>query len=441
MIAAAVSCGEPPAPTPADPPPSPRVEAPAPTPRLDLDEVVTRARAARASLDRGALRDASEVLQRAALEDDVRAPEARAEVVRCLAALALEQRLAAALGGPSGAAALEAAELLAQQADAALAQLASDPRSDPWTAGLRTSIELARGGDVAQRWPRILLPGSAEGAAAPDVLLALIALAEATPRASDDLVDRLRTAGNPADGWLPTLAGAVLAARTGRRDQAGALAAAVLEATPGHPLASEVLGVVRAPAPAPVAVAAASPPSQPSPPEPAAAPEPTPSPPESAPEPAATPAPSPAPKPTPKPAAKPAPKPTAPPAAGAPAAASGGGDPVATMIDEGCAKVRGGNAQAGLELLTKAHDRKPGDPEITLCLAEANDALGRSSTALSLAERVLRVRPRDKKARLLAGKLEAKAGNDGAAREHYGMVLQIDPGESTAKAWMDAHPP
>ena len=90
-------------------------------------------------------------------------------------------------------------------------------------------------------------------------------------------------------------------------------------------------------------------------------------------------------------------------------------------------------------MLRKAFDLKPGSSKVTLCMAEGQAKLGRTASATSLVERVLRSSPNNVKARLLAAKLADKSGNKSAALAHYRKVLEVQPDNAKAKAYVDAN--
>jgi tetratricopeptide (TPR) repeat protein len=107
------------------------------------------------------------------------------------------------------------------------------------------------------------------------------------------------------------------------------------------------------------------------------------------------------------------------------------------LVRRGCDLVSKRKANEGLDLLREAHDLKPGATDVTLCMAEAYAALGRSRSALAMAERVLARNPQHERARLLAARSAAKANDVRGATMHYRAVLQRDPNHGEAKAYVD----
>ncbi|MGH1341578.1 MAG: tetratricopeptide repeat protein [Nannocystales bacterium] len=106
------------------------------------------------------------------------------------------------------------------------------------------------------------------------------------------------------------------------------------------------------------------------------------------------------------------------------------------LLAEGCKLVRSGDPGAGFNVLKKAHDIKPGGARVTLCMAQAQDKLGRAASALALVDRVLRKSPNNKTALLLAARLESAQGNKSTAETHYRKVLTLDPENAKAKKFL-----
>jgi len=109
----------------------------------------------------------------------------------------------------------------------------------------------------------------------------------------------------------------------------------------------------------------------------------------------------------------------------------------AELTTEGCKLVRSGKAQQGFSLLQRAFDLNPRDTKVTQCMAEAHLKLGRLPSARAMVERVLRSSGKNKRALLLAAKIEDKMGAKRAATDYYRRVLAIDPDHATAKAYVD----
>ena len=106
------------------------------------------------------------------------------------------------------------------------------------------------------------------------------------------------------------------------------------------------------------------------------------------------------------------------------------------LLDEGCKLVRSGEAAEGFKVLKEAHDLQPGGAKVTLCMAQAQDKLGRGASALALVDRVIRKQPKNKTALLLAARLEAEQGNRSTAEDYYRRILEIDPENAKAKSFL-----
>lgn len=109
------------------------------------------------------------------------------------------------------------------------------------------------------------------------------------------------------------------------------------------------------------------------------------------------------------------------------------------LVDEGCSKARSGDPDEALELLLTAFDIQPASTRVTLCMAKAHHRAGREASARSLTERVLRRSPTHRQARLLAAELEDARGNVAAAIAHYQKVLDGDPDHAAAVAYLERH--
>lgn len=72
-------------------------------------------------------------------------------------------------------------------------------------------------------------------------------------------------------------------------------------------------------------------------------------------------------------------------------------------------------------------------------MAEAHHALGRDASARALCDRALRKSPSDRRALLLAAELEIARGNDSAALGHYRKILENNPDDAKAKAYVESH--
>jgi tetratricopeptide (TPR) repeat protein len=455
-----------------------RVDATAPThaqamaqtsavPAPPIADLTARARAARLALDVRTLQELDAALARA-IEDATLAPKAaaaRLERVDVLATLALEASLRGGLAPQQAQATAKVVSTAVAQGRELLAAAEKDGADPGRLRAAAARFDLAAGEPVADREPMVLLPTYR------DAELRLAVLAEPLWRpaateepmgdpALDDLVTTLR--GQPRSVLLDLLLAAALAKKEDR-DGALAVLGEVLAEVPAQPTAAAMrialgdtqvavadpampsdpfgarpsLGPVAVadpsapePAPGPETKLAAEPEPEPEPqPEPKAEPEPD--------EPNAEPTPAPEPEPEPKPAPKADPKPKPKKPDPKPRAKASGD--FESLLDEGCKLARGSDPAKGLDLLQKAHDRKPGGAKVTLCMAEAHAKLGRDASARALCDRVLRSSPAHKGANLLMAKLEDKKGNTKAALVHYRRVLEGDPDHAVAKAYVEKH--
>ncbi len=306
---------------------------------------------------------------------------------------------------------------------------------------IEARLDLAEGRDITVLHPVVLMPDY------PDAELRLAALSRPLFTERDDksewgegelaeLTTELRRA-TPQTGLSRLLLAMALEA-AGDGSAAESEAKAVLSQTPGQPLA---VAMQAPPAPRGTAAArpvevdsepAVEPPPEPAP-KPAVDPEPEPaSKPKNKPEPAATPKLEPEPAPATKPRNDGANKPTAP---KTPRPKRTKPD-FATLLADGCDMVRSGNAAEGFKVLKEAHDLQPGGVKVTLCMAQAQDKLGRAASALALVDRVINKSPKNKTALLLAARLEAAQGNRSAAERHYRKILEIDPDDAKAKKFL-----
>jgi tetratricopeptide (TPR) repeat protein len=387
---------------------------------VTVAELVGRARVARQQLDTATLARLEGELAGAAqaTTSAPKALEARRERLAVLATLAVESSVrGAALGDPE--ARKQAADYVTR-ATQLLDQL--EPELDP---GLQLStsarLALAGGGDVPSRYPIVLLPTFRDRELQHVLLAEPLWHAEAALTLDDparaDLVRALDEIAAPTAFERLVLALALEPTGDGARAQS--LVREVLAAAPGQPLAEGLLARLRGDTQ--VAVADPSPvpiepePIEPEPIEPdAIEPEPQPIEPEPV-----------EPKPPKKPSTntpKPRPK-TAP------------GD----LAEEGCKLVRGGKAEQGFSMLQRAFDQDPRDTKVILCMAEGHMKLGRLPSARAMVERVLRSSGKNKKALLLAGKIEDKLGNERSATDYYRKLLELEPDNATAKAYVEKH--
>jgi Tfp pilus assembly protein PilF len=109
------------------------------------------------------------------------------------------------------------------------------------------------------------------------------------------------------------------------------------------------------------------------------------------------------------------------------------------LAEEGCKLVHGGKAEAGFSMLQKAFDEDPHDTKVLLCMAEAHMKLDRMPSARAMVERVVRKNGKNKKALQLAAKIEDELGNERSAADYYRKLLELDPDNATAKAYVEKH--
>ncbi|MBV1861700.1 MAG: tetratricopeptide repeat protein [Nannocystaceae bacterium] len=333
--------------------------------------------------------------------------------------------------------------------------LASEGVSPASVARIEARLDLAEGRDITLIHPVVLMPDY------PDPELRLAALSR--PLFSDvelaegeltSLIDALQAAAPPTG--LSRLLLAMALEHSGDVSGAESQSQAVLSRTPGQPLALAMQSAPPSKRGVAVGELEPTPPSVPAPLPPIAEPkedvaDPFVAPgtdPKSVPTPKSAPAATPkpkkpatGPKPTPKkPATAPKSAPTNPAVKPKPRSSGGNGKPKPkskptfdTLLDEGCKLVRSGDPSAGFNVLKKAHDIKPGGARVTLCMAQAQDKLGRAASALALVDRVLRKSPNNKTALLLAARLESAQGNKTTAEAYYRKILTLDPDNARAK--------
>lgn len=320
--------------------------------------------------------------------------------------------------------------------------LASEGVSPASVARIEARLDLAEGRDITLIHPVVLMPDY------PDPELRLAALSR--PLFSDvELADGELTGltaelqnAKPPTG-LSRLLLAIALERSGDASGAESQTQAVLSQTPGQPLAV----VMQSPPPSKrgAAVGEARPPTAL---EPAAV-DPVAEPPPDVAEPSVQPDPEPAPKPdpvqkpepkadkpTPKATPKPKPSPGATKTRPKSKPRSKSKPDFDALLAEGCKLVRSGDPTKGFNVLKKAHDLQPGGARVTLCMAQAQDKLGRAASALALVDRVLRKSPSNKTALMLAARLESAQGNKSTAEAHYRKVLALDPDNAKAKKFL-----
>lgn len=427
----------------------PRAEIAAPVAGTDgsqnLAELGARAATARGMLDNEQMARLVGELERfeGSTTLATKATAAKVELLELHAAIALEASIRAEVD----AAGREAAQKVAAKSIARARELgveigqygADRGRVDAALA----RAELASGADLTESFPLLLLPSFRD----PELRAAAISAPlwrgpEPTAALADSILAQLKAADRQTA--LVRLLTAHALARSDDQDAAAAQIDDVLADVPRQPLARALQRTLTTPTV--VAMAKPTPadeepvvidPIEASPAIPDPQPEPTPTakpiPPvdtTAEPDPVIDP-----PDVTPKPAPKPAtPKPATPKPDGEPKK-----NGYESLLSEGCKLVRAGDAAAGFELLQKAFDLNPNAVAVTVCMAEAHHALGRDASARALCERALRKSPSDRRALLLAAELEIKRGNESAALGHYRKILEKNPDDSKAKAYVEAH--
>jgi tetratricopeptide (TPR) repeat protein len=112
---------------------------------------------------------------------------------------------------------------------------------------------------------------------------------------------------------------------------------------------------------------------------------------------------------------------------------------VDALIDRGCAKVEGGSAKEGIELLKKAHERRPADVDAALCLGQGYAKLGSHAKALEFFENALDRSPTMRAALAGAGKSASRLGQEKSALQYYRRLLAQDPDHAAALEYVRAH--
>lgn len=111
----------------------------------------------------------------------------------------------------------------------------------------------------------------------------------------------------------------------------------------------------------------------------------------------------------------------------------------ARLIDRGCRKSEGGDADGAAALLSKALAKRPTDVDGLLCMGDAQSKLGSWSSALAHYERALARSPNMMSALAGAARAAAKLGRTGKAVQLYERLLEHDPSHAQAKAYVAAN--
>lgn len=106
------------------------------------------------------------------------------------------------------------------------------------------------------------------------------------------------------------------------------------------------------------------------------------------------------------------------------------------LIDEGCNAVDAGRASEAIPLLTKAFDGRPQDLDILTCLGSAHLQLGNATTANRYFQLALDRSPQLVPALRGAARVAKRTDRKDRARELYGRLLAVVPGDREAKAYL-----
>ncbi len=105
------------------------------------------------------------------------------------------------------------------------------------------------------------------------------------------------------------------------------------------------------------------------------------------------------------------------------------------QIDEGCRLVRVGDAKVGVKILLEAHERKPRDQRLMLCLADGSAKVGNYKGAANFYNRLLADNQRNWKALLGAGQAYEALNERTTASIYYTLLLKQEPGNPSALAF------
>ncbi len=106
------------------------------------------------------------------------------------------------------------------------------------------------------------------------------------------------------------------------------------------------------------------------------------------------------------------------------------------LLEEGCRLVDAGDAAEGLTQLRRAHDQRPGDVAVTVCLAKGYRRLGRRASALAMCDRVLDKVPTHEPALRLAASLAMEDGNMAAVIGYNRTLLRLRPHDEKLRAFL-----
>ncbi|MDC0715736.1 zinc-ribbon domain-containing protein [Nannocystis bainbridge] len=117
------------------------------------------------------------------------------------------------------------------------------------------------------------------------------------------------------------------------------------------------------------------------------------------------------------------------------------GEATSTLITTGCDKVRGGDPDGGIKLLLQAHDKLGGSRNLDLCLCLGTGFLAKNThdSALSWFKRAVSQAPANREAIAGAARAAELAGKHGVAVEYYRKLVEVEPGNQTARNYLAKH--
>ncbi|HEY8377742.1 MAG TPA: hypothetical protein VIK91_14705, partial [Nannocystis sp.] len=111
------------------------------------------------------------------------------------------------------------------------------------------------------------------------------------------------------------------------------------------------------------------------------------------------------------------------------------------LITTGCQKVRSGDPDGGIKLLLQAHDKPGGSRYLELCLCLATGFLAKNNydPAFSWFKRAAAQAPHNREAVGGAARAAELAGKREIAVDYYRKLLEIEPGNQTARNYLAKH--
>lgn len=106
------------------------------------------------------------------------------------------------------------------------------------------------------------------------------------------------------------------------------------------------------------------------------------------------------------------------------------------LVESGCAKVHGGSADEGIDILLKAFDDRPNDLDVLVCLADGYGKQGNNGRAADFYDRALKQSPKFKPALIGAARVAAKTSATTRATKLYETLLLVDPDNAEAKEYL-----